>query len=188
MDATQIILIVFIVLLIIIYPILVSSKNKKENQRMQEQTNSLKRGDKVLTGGGIYGTIVDLHRDGDKTIVTIETGVDKTKGYMSIDAYAIYTVFRDEQNAELEKIEDSKPEQEIKSQENESADEKPQVEEQADTTETQDEQVVETKTESEQEPAIQESDAIVATEENQVEEKKEEKEKSKKKSRKKKND
>ena len=34
MDATQIILIVFIVLLIIIYPIMISARNKKENQRI----------------------------------------------------------------------------------------------------------------------------------------------------------
>lgn len=96
MDATQIVLIVFIVLLIIIYPIMIFSRNKKENQRMQEQTNSLKRGDKILTTSGIYGTIVDLHLDGDKKIVTIETGTDKKKGYMSIDAYAIYSIFKEE--------------------------------------------------------------------------------------------
>ncbi len=97
MDATQIILIVFIVLLIIIYPIMISARNKKENQRMQEQTNSLKRGDKVLTTSGVYGTIVDLQLDGDKKIVTIETGTDTKKGYMSVDAYAIYTIFKDEE-------------------------------------------------------------------------------------------
>ena len=104
MDATQIILIVFIVLLIIIYPIMISTRNKKENQRMQEQTNSLKRGDKVLTTSGVYGTIVDLHLEGDKKIVTIETGTDKKKGYISVDAYAIYTIFKDEE----QKVEDKK--------------------------------------------------------------------------------
>ena len=96
MDPTQIILIVFIVLLIILYPILISVRNKKERQKMQEQTNSLKRGDKVLTTSGVYGTIVDLHLEEDKKIVTIETGTDKKKGYISVDAYAIYTVFKDE--------------------------------------------------------------------------------------------
>ncbi len=100
MDATQIILIVFIVLLIIIYPIMISARNKKENQRMQEQTNSLKRGDKVLTTSGVYGTIVDLQLDGDKKIVTIETGTDSKKGYISVDAYAIYTIFKDEEPKE----------------------------------------------------------------------------------------
>ena len=54
MDVTQIILIVFIVLLVIAYPILVSQRNKKEQQKLTEQTNSLKRGDKVLTSSGVY--------------------------------------------------------------------------------------------------------------------------------------
>ncbi len=104
MDATQIILIVFIVLLIIIYPIMMFSKNKKENQRMLEQTNSLKRGDKVLTTSGVYGTIVDLQLQDDKKIVTIETGTDKKKGYISVDAYAIYQIFKDEETKEPESV------------------------------------------------------------------------------------
>lgn len=97
MDATQIVLIVFIVLLIIIYPIMMFSKNKKENQRMLEQTNSLKRGDKVLTTSGVYGTIIDLHFDDEKKIVTIETGEGNKKGYISVDAYAIYKIFNKEE-------------------------------------------------------------------------------------------
>lgn len=108
MDATQIILIVFIVILLIAYPIMMYSRNKKENQRMQEQTNSLKRGDKVLTTSGVYGTIVDLHLEENKKIVTIETGTDKKKGYISVDAYAIYTIFKDE-----EKTENTEPAQEL---------------------------------------------------------------------------
>ena len=88
------------------------SRNKKENQRMQEQTNSLKRGDKVLTTSGVYGTVVDLHLEGDKKIVTIETGTDKKKGYLSVDAYAIYNIFSDEEQ-KTEKTEnvETKPEQ-----------------------------------------------------------------------------
>ena len=117
MDATQIILIVLIVLLIIIYPILVSARNKKENQRMLEQTNSLKRGDKILTHSGIYGTIVDLQLDGDRKIVTLETG-NKDKGYISIDAYAIYSVIKDEEvkkddvssQTNVEQVEENKKE------------------------------------------------------------------------------
>lgn len=104
MDASQIILIVFIVLLVIIYPILISSRNKKENERMKQQTNSLKKGDKVLTTSGIYGTIIDIHLEDDKNIVTIETGTGKNKGYISVDAYAIYNVFADEKTQEGTKI------------------------------------------------------------------------------------
>lgn len=115
-DATQIILIVFIVVLLIAYPIMMYSRNKKENQRMQEQTNSLKRGDKVLTTSGVYGTIVDLHQDGEKRIVTIETGTDDKKGYLSVDAYAIYSIFREEeQQADAEQTEKPASDSEVTS-------------------------------------------------------------------------
>lgn len=108
-DATQIILIVFIALLVIAYPILISTRNKKENQKLQEQTNSLKRGDKVLTTSGVYGTIVDLHLENDKKVVTIETGTGSHKSYIAVDAYAIYTVLKDEEpKLEQPKAEDKK--------------------------------------------------------------------------------
>ena len=97
LDATQWILIGFIALLIIVYPIMIATRNKKENQRMQEQTNSLKRGDRISTTSGIYGKIVDLQLDNDKKIVTIETGTEKNKGYVSVDAYAIYSIIKDEE-------------------------------------------------------------------------------------------
>ena len=123
MEVTQIVLIVFIVLLVIAYPILVSTRNKKENQKMQEQTNSLKRGDKVLTTSGVYGTIVDLVMEADKKIVTIETGSGKNKGYLSVDAYAIYNVFRDEPaKPEEKKLEETTEKQVNKSSKKESSD------------------------------------------------------------------
>ena len=96
MDTSQIILIVFIGVLLIAYPIMMFTRNKKDRQRMAEQTNSLKRGDKVLTTSGIYGTIVELRMEGEAKIVTIETGTSKNKGYISVDAYSIYTIIPDE--------------------------------------------------------------------------------------------
>ena len=99
LDVAQIVLIVFIALLVIAYPILITRRNKKENTKLTEQTNSLKRGDKVLTTSGVYGTIVDLQLENDKKIVTIETGTEKKRGYISVDAYAIYTVFPDDSEA-----------------------------------------------------------------------------------------
>ena len=96
MTTTTIILICFIVLLIIMYPIMMYSRNKKENLRMQEQTNSLKIGDKVLTTNGIYGSIVSIRDEFDRKVVTLESGDETNKGYVSIDAYAIYKIFEDE--------------------------------------------------------------------------------------------
>ena len=96
LDATQIVLICLIAVLVIAYPILITRKNKKETQRMTEQTNSLKRGDKVLTTSGVYGTILEVRQDGANKQVTIETGSGKYKSYMTIDAYAIYQVIKDQ--------------------------------------------------------------------------------------------
>ena len=122
-NVTQIILIVFIVLLIVMYPILIFARNKKENTRMQEQTNSLKRGDKVLLTCGVYGEIVDMHEENGKTIITIETGKGDHKGYLAVDAYAVYTVIKDEPVQE-EKVETAKETDTTKpSQEDEKANE-----------------------------------------------------------------
>ena len=96
LDATQIVLICLIAVLVIAYPILITRKNKKETQRMTEQTNSLKRGDKVLTTSGVYGTILEVRQDGTSKQVTIETGSGKYKSYMTINAYAIYQVIKDQ--------------------------------------------------------------------------------------------
>ena len=92
MGVMQWVLIGFIVLLLIAYPLLMARKNKKENEKIQEQTNSLKRGDEILTTAGVYGKILEVKQDGEAKKVVIETGSGKNKSYLTIDAYSIYTV------------------------------------------------------------------------------------------------
>ncbi len=87
------VLIAVVVLLLIALPIMMNRRNKKETEKIQEQTNSLKVGDKILTTSGVYGTITELVFDESKKTVVIETG-GKNKSYLTIDAYAIYTVFK----------------------------------------------------------------------------------------------
>ena len=121
MNATQIILIVVIVLMIILYPVMASARTKKERQRMEEQTNSLKRGDKVITASGIYGTIVDLHQEGNNKIVTIETGTGKHKSYVSVDSYAIYSIENEESKTEESSTKDANQPQSTQINEEEKA-------------------------------------------------------------------
>ena len=90
------ILIAVVVLMLIALPIMMNQKNKRETQKIQEQTNSLKVGDKILTTSGVYGTITEIKFDDAQKLVVIETG-GKTKSYMTVDAYAIYTVFKSEE-------------------------------------------------------------------------------------------
>lgn len=95
------VLIGVVALLLIALPILMNQKNKKESQKIQEQTNSLKVGDKVLTTSGVYGTITEIKFDDSQKMVVIETG-GKNKSYLSVDAYAIYTVFKSEEELRRE--------------------------------------------------------------------------------------
>ena len=95
------ILIAVVVLMLIALPIMMNQKNKRETQKIQEQTNSLKVGDKILTTSGVYGTITEIKFDDTQKLVVIETG-GKTKSYMTVDAYAIYTVFKSEEELENE--------------------------------------------------------------------------------------
>lgn len=108
MGATQIILLCTIVVLVIMYPILTRVRNKKDIERLQEQTDSLKKGVKVLTTSGVYGTVVEVRQENERTIVVIETGSKDKKGYMAIEAFAIYTVFEEEKPVE-KKVDEIKP-------------------------------------------------------------------------------
>ncbi len=103
------VLIAVVALLLIAMPIMMNARNKKESQKVQEQTNSLKVGDKVLTTSGVYGTITEVKFDDSKKTVVIETG-GKTKSYLTVDAYAIYTVFKSDE--ELKREAEAKAEQE----------------------------------------------------------------------------
>ncbi len=95
-DVWNYVLVGIIVLLLIVMVILMNARNKRETQKIQEQTNSLKVGDKILTTSGVYGTITELRFDDSKKQVVIETG-GKTKSYLTVDAYAIYTVFKSDE-------------------------------------------------------------------------------------------
>ena len=115
-DVVNYILIGIVVLMLIALPIMMNQKNKRETQKIQEQTNSLKVGDKILTTSGVYGTITELKFDEAQKLVVIETG-GKTKSYMTIDAYAIYTVFKSEEELKREAEEKLRLEQEAKAKE-----------------------------------------------------------------------
>ena len=105
------VLIALVLVLIIAYPILMSRRNKKENQRLIEQTNSLKRGDKILTTSGVYGTILEVREEDGARKVVIETGNAQYKSYMTVDAYAIYTVLKDEKQVAQDKAVEEKKEE-----------------------------------------------------------------------------
>lgn len=110
-QASQWVLLGVIVLLIICYPIFMILRNKKEQQKVSELNQSIKVGKDILTSSGVYGTVVDI-RDGENgsKIVTIETGVDDKKSYLSFDSLAVYAVLNPDPVVE-EKPEEKSEEQ-----------------------------------------------------------------------------
>ena len=123
-NVVQYVLIGVVALLLIAMPIVMNARNKKETQKVQEQTNSLKVGDKILTTSGVYGTITEIQFSDSQKIVVIETG-GKTKSYMSVDAYAIYTVLKTDEELAKEAAEAAQKKVEEKVEEEKKQDEDP---------------------------------------------------------------
>ncbi len=67
-------------------------RNKKYQQNAENMSNSLKKGDKVKTYSGVYGTIVEIVDNNGERVVTIETGTEKNKSYVSFDIRAVYAI------------------------------------------------------------------------------------------------
>lgn len=69
-----------------------SVRNKKEMQSRQSLNDSLKKGTKIITYSGIYGTIVSMRETTDGKVVVIETGDDEHKSFMEIHGNSIASI------------------------------------------------------------------------------------------------
>jgi len=83
MDTIQLLL-PFIIMFAIFYFLLIRPQQKRQKQR-QQMLNNLKKGDKVITIGGLHGTIAELT---DDTVVLRVNDVTK----LTFDRSAINTV------------------------------------------------------------------------------------------------
>ena len=83
-------LLIWIPVLVIIFGMLIwsSISNKKKQKEAQNMVNSLKKGDRVKTIGGICGFVVEVY-DAENTFV-LETGTGDKKSYIKFDKAAIY--------------------------------------------------------------------------------------------------
>jgi len=83
MDTIQLLL-PFIIMFAIFYFLLIRPQQKRQKQR-QQMLNNLKKGDKVITIGGLHGTIAELT---DDTVVLRVNDVTK----LTFDRNAVNTV------------------------------------------------------------------------------------------------
>lgn len=81
-----------ILVLAIFYFLIIRPQQKREKQR-RDMLSNLKKGDKVITVGGIFGKILNIKDD----IVTLDVG-DKVK--LKITRSAVGNVFKEEEKNE----------------------------------------------------------------------------------------
>ena len=80
--------IILIVVLLVGMLVFSSISNKKKQKQAAEMVNTLKKGDRVKTIGGICGFVVEIY-DAENTFV-LETGTENNKSYIKFDKAAIY--------------------------------------------------------------------------------------------------
>ncbi len=85
MGTLQIMLIYIVIMLILFAPQIIS--NRKKKQRQQAMMDSLKVGDKIVTFGGIHGSVAEVLTE------TVEVKIDKN-ARMTISKTAIAKVVK----------------------------------------------------------------------------------------------
>ena len=76
--------------------LLYDSPTTKETKRIQKQRDALKKGDKVITAGGIYGNIKEVQ----ETTFLIEVAKDVT---IKVDKGSVYVAAEDAQQQAAQK-------------------------------------------------------------------------------------
>lgn len=110
------------VLIIVVFYFFLIAPERKKQKNMRNMINSVKAGDKIITRGGIYGTIVSINDDA----MVIATGPDEVK--MELSKMSIASVVESKEdtvvNEEAEAIEEAAEASEVDEKE-ESSEEKP---------------------------------------------------------------
>ena len=108
-------LVIFGVMLVAIVGLFIwsSISNKKKQKEALNMVESLKKGDKVKTIGGICGYVVEI--DNDENTFVLETGTDTNKCCIKFDKGAIYkTAPADGQQAKAKEEVKEEPKEEAK--------------------------------------------------------------------------
>lgn len=63
-----------LVAFMVMFYLIILRPQQKETQRRQTLLDSLKKNDKVLTAGGIIGTIVEFSNDGNRVTLKVDDG------------------------------------------------------------------------------------------------------------------
>ncbi len=78
-----------IILMFVIFYFIIIRPQQKRDKKIREMRANLKTGNSIITIGGIYGKILNIHDD----IITIEVGSDKVK--LKVGRWAIAEVIEE---------------------------------------------------------------------------------------------
>jgi preprotein translocase subunit YajC len=73
-----------IVLIILIFYFIVYRPQSQERKKLREKIENLKKGDRLLTSGGIYGTVVSTKGKKIRVKISDSVNIDLSKAYVSM--------------------------------------------------------------------------------------------------------
>ena len=92
---------IMLILVFVIMWLFMIRPQRKQQKMLEEMRNSLKKGDKVVTAGGIYGTVADVD---DKTVLMKVDGDVKIR----VDKQSIQKDMSDQSAAKKDQDKDNK--------------------------------------------------------------------------------
>lgn len=97
-------LMVPMILIFIVWYFLMLRPQRAEQKKREELLNALKKNDRVVTIGGIIGTIANVSPDGKEVTVKVDDNVK-----IKFQRTAIHAVQRDDEPADAAKLASDKP-------------------------------------------------------------------------------
>lgn len=79
--------IIMIVLMIAIFYFFIIRPQSKQQKKIQEARKAMKPGDKIMTAGGIYGTIREINTENNQVTIEVWEGVK-----MKVDFNQVYAL------------------------------------------------------------------------------------------------
>jgi preprotein translocase subunit YajC len=86
-----------IIAICILFYFLLIRPQRREQSRRQAMLESVKKNDRVLTAGGIYGVVMNIHREADEVTVKVD---EATNTKLRLTLSSITRVLGDEPSAE----------------------------------------------------------------------------------------
>jgi preprotein translocase subunit YajC len=89
----------FIIIFVLFYFLLIRPQ-RREQSRRQTMLNAVKKNDRVVTVGGIYGVVTNVHREADEVTIKVD---EATNTKLRVTLSSIGRVLGDEPSPESDK-------------------------------------------------------------------------------------